>query len=57
MSGGQSEERGQTTASPGLTEDVLLIVPVRNVVVFPGGVTEVVLTRDLSIAAAQEAEV
>ncbi len=38
-----------------LPDDVLLIVPVRNVVVFPGAVTQVALGRDVSIAAAQEA--
>jgi ATP-dependent Lon protease len=38
-----------------LNEDVLLILPVRNVVLFPGAVTEVALGRDLSIAAAREA--
>jgi ATP-dependent Lon protease len=42
--------------APGaLPPDVLLVVPVRNVVVFPGAVTQVALGRDLSIRAAQEA--
>jgi ATP-dependent Lon protease len=38
-----------------LPEDVLLILPVRNVVVFPGAVTQISLGRDISIKAAQEA--
>ena len=38
-----------------LPEDVLLIVPVRNVVMFPGAVTTVALGRDVSMRAAQEA--
>ena len=41
--------------SPNLPEDVLLIVPVRNVVMFPGAVTQVALGRDISIRAAHEA--
>jgi ATP-dependent Lon protease len=42
--------------APGaLPPDVLLVVPVRNVVVFPGAVTQVALGRDLSMRAAQEA--
>jgi ATP-dependent Lon protease len=36
-------------------EDVLLVLPLRNVVVFPGAVTQVALGRDISIAAAREA--
>src|SRR5690606_25478863 len=38
-----------------LPEDVLLIVPVRNLVMFPGAVTQVALGREVSIRAAQEA--
>ena len=38
-----------------LPADVLLVVPVRNVVMFPGAVTQVALTRDFSMRAAQEA--
>ena len=40
---------------PSLPADVLLIVPVRNVVMFPGAVTQVALGRDISMRAAQEA--
>jgi ATP-dependent Lon protease len=42
-------------ASPNIPEDVLLIVPVRNVVMFPGAVTQVALGREISMRAAQEA--
>ena len=38
-----------------LPEDVLLIIPVRNVVLFPGVVTPVTVARPGSVAAAQEA--
>jgi ATP-dependent Lon protease len=40
---------------PDVPEDVLLILPVRNLVVFPGAVTQIALGREISIAAAQEA--
>jgi ATP-dependent Lon protease len=38
-----------------LPADVMLIVPVRNLVMFPGAVTQVALTREFSMRAAQEA--
>jgi len=38
-----------------LEDDVLLVLPVRNLVVFPGAVTQVALGRELSISAAKEA--
>jgi ATP-dependent Lon protease len=38
-----------------LADDVLLILPVRNLVLFPGGVTQISLGREVSIAAAKEA--
>ncbi len=40
---------------PALPADVLLVVPVRNVVMFPGAVTQVALAREVSIRAVQEA--
>ncbi|HEX6996620.1 MAG TPA: endopeptidase La [Gammaproteobacteria bacterium] len=54
------EARDETKQAPEeertrLPEDVLLIVPVRNLVMFPGAVTQVALGRDISIKAAQEA--
>src|SRR5262245_48658077 len=48
----QNEAAEQSVSLP---EDVLLIVPVRNVVMFPGQVSQVQLGRDISIRAAQEA--
>jgi ATP-dependent Lon protease len=41
--------------STSLPEDVLLIVPVRNLVMFPGAVTQVSLGREISMTAVQEA--
>ncbi len=37
-----------------IPEDVLLIVPVRNIVMFPGAVTQISLGREISINAARE---
>ncbi|WP_405231166.1 endopeptidase La [Lentisalinibacter salinarum] len=45
------EENGESR----IPEDVLLVLPVRNLIVFPGAVTQVALGREISIAAAQEA--
>jgi len=45
------EENGESR----VPEDVLLVLPVRNLIVFPGAVTQVALGREVSIAAAQEA--
>jgi len=47
VDGGQSVSR--------LPDDVLLVLPVRNLVLFPGAVTQIALGREISIAAAQEA--
>lgn len=38
-----------------LPEDVLLILPVRNLVTFPGAVSQVSLGREMSVAAVEEA--
>ncbi len=43
-----------TPATP-LSEDVLIILPVRNVVLFPQVVLPIAIRRELSVAAAQEA--
>jgi ATP-dependent Lon protease len=51
----QSPEESSSPGPASLPEDVLLIVPVRNVVMFPGAVTQVALGRDMSMRAAQEA--
>jgi ATP-dependent Lon protease len=51
----QAPPDGGSPGPASLPEDVLLIVPVRNVVMFPGAVTQVALGRDMSMRAAQEA--
>ena len=54
----EDEQLPQVTRDNGpvtLPADVLLVVPVRNLVMFPGAVTQVALTRDFSMRAAQEA--
>ena len=38
-----------------LQDDVLLVLPVRNIVVFPGAVSQIALGREISISAAREA--
>jgi ATP-dependent Lon protease len=63
MTGQDTQEAGPTPdtdtvaddTKTRLADDVLLILPVRNLVVFPGAVTQVALGRDISIAAAREA--
>ena len=45
----------QPTPESRIPDDVLLVLPVRNLIVFPGAVTQVALGREVSIAAAQEA--
>ncbi len=52
---GQLPEGSGNPGPANLPADVLLIVPVRNVVMFPGAVTQVALGRDMSMRAAQEA--
>jgi len=52
----QTEPRGgEEIAESRIPEDVLLVLPVRNLIVFPGAVTQVALGREVSIAAAREA--
>ena len=45
------DEPGSST----VTDDMLIIVPVRNLVLFPGTVLPVAVNRERSLAAAQEA--
>jgi ATP-dependent Lon protease len=45
----------ESVDSSHLEDDVLLVLPVRNLVVFPGAVTQVALGREISVAAAREA--
>ncbi len=49
-----SDEQGPAKAS-GLSDDVIPIIPVRNLVLFPGAVLPVTVGRARSVAAAQEA--
>ena len=50
----QNPVTGRDVTTTSFPADVLLVVPVRNVVMFPGAVTQVALARDLSIRAVQE---
>jgi ATP-dependent Lon protease len=49
-----NQQPAAPTSGANIPEDVLLIVPVRNIVVFPGAVTQIALGRDISINAAAE---
>jgi hypothetical protein len=40
---------------PGLPEDMLIVLPVRNMVLFPGVVLPVAIKREKTVAGAQEA--
>ncbi|MBW7931343.1 MAG: LON peptidase substrate-binding domain-containing protein, partial [Gammaproteobacteria bacterium] len=48
-----AQESGGTPA--GVPEDVLIILPVRNTVIFPGSVVPLTIGRKISLAAAEEA--
>ena len=58
----EHEKEIQTTDQPSsgerlraqIPEDVLLIVPVRNIVTFPGAITQISLGREMSINAVRE---
>jgi ATP-dependent Lon protease len=50
-----SPEASGAPTSPALNEDALIILPVRNVVLFPQVVLPISMRRELSVAAAQEA--
>ncbi len=51
----QPEQNDTTAAAVTITDDMLVIIPVRNLVLFPGTVVPVAVNRDRSLAAAQEA--
>jgi ATP-dependent Lon protease len=51
----KSDETNQTAKYPALSADAMIILPVRQVVLFPGVVLPLTLGRPASIAAAQEA--
>ena len=44
-----------TSSAPALPDDALVIVPVRNVVLFPGMILPITIGREISIAGAQQA--
>ena len=53
-----SERKDDVTTQPEkvtISDDMLIIVPVRNLVLFPGTVVPVAINRERSLAAAQEA--
>jgi ATP-dependent Lon protease len=51
----QPENRAAAGPAPALPPDALIIIPVRNMVLFPGMVVPVTMGRERSVAAAQEA--
>ena len=51
----ETTQNDETESATRLEDDVLLVLPVRNLVVFPGSVTQVALGREISIVAAKEA--
>jgi ATP-dependent Lon protease len=51
----ESGEANAQTGRPPLPSDALIILPVRNVVLFPGLVLSLAIERPISVAAAQEA--
>ncbi len=56
MSQPSEERKSENIAeSSRLADDVLLVLPVRDLVVFPGAVTQIALGREISISAAREA--
>src|SRR6478736_4853976 len=48
-------DQEKTSNSSTVTDDMLIIIPVRNLVLFPGTVLPVAVNRERSLAAAQEA--
>ena len=52
---GTDRSPADATRAPGLPDDMLIILPVRNLVLFPGVVMPVAVKRDKTVAGAQEA--
>jgi ATP-dependent Lon protease len=48
-------ERPTSEPTPKISDDMLILIPVRNLVLFPGTVVPVAVNRERSLAAAQEA--
>jgi ATP-dependent Lon protease len=51
----ETEQTGADTPARQISDDVLIILPVRNLVLFPGIVLPVGINREMTIAGAQEA--
>ena len=51
----KNDEVARARAASTVSDDMLIIVPVRNLVLFPGTVVPVAINRERSLAAAQEA--
>ena len=49
------EPQAEPQALPGLPDDMLLVLPVRNMVLFPGVILPVAIKREKTVAGAQEA--
>jgi ATP-dependent Lon protease len=47
--------KAATAQAPGLPEDMLIVLPVRNMVLFPGVMLPVAIKREKTVAGAQEA--
>ena len=45
----------EASKTPGLPDDMLIILPVRNLVLFPGVILPVAIKREKTVAGAQEA--
>ncbi len=50
-----SNDSAEASKAPGLPDDMLIILPVRNLVLFPGVILPVAIKRDKTVAGAQEA--
>ena len=50
-----ADERDERKAAPGLPEDMLIVLPVRNMVLYPGVILPVAIKREKTVAGAQEA--
>ena len=50
----ENESPATATPTPTVSDDMLVILPVRNIVLFPGTVLPIGMNREASIAAAQE---